>query len=63
MATATRIQILVEIVCISYTINTPGKIINPSILRPSMGKQQSRLKSNFAMSNSLEEWKLWIHTC
>ena len=38
MDVATRIQILAEAVYISYTANTLGKGMNPSILLPGMSK-------------------------
>ena len=38
MDTATRVQILDEADCISYSTNTLGKGMNPVILPPSMGK-------------------------
>ena len=36
--TATRVQILDEIDCISHSTNTLGKGMNPIILPPAMGK-------------------------
>ena len=38
MDTATRVQILDEADCISYTSNTIGKGMNPISLPPAMGK-------------------------
>ena len=38
MDTATRVQILDETDCISYSTNTLGKGMNPIILPPAMGK-------------------------
>ena len=38
MDTATRVQILDETDCISYSTNTLGKGGNPIILPPTMGK-------------------------
>ena len=38
MDTATRVQILDETDCISYSTNTIGKGMNPIILPPAMGK-------------------------
>ena len=38
MDTATQVQILDKIDCISYSINTLGKGMNPIILPPAMGK-------------------------
>ena len=45
MDTATRVQVLDEVVCISHNSNTHGKGINLPILPSAMGKQQSRLGS------------------
>ena len=38
MDTATRVQILEEADCISYSTNTLKKGMNPIILSPAMGK-------------------------
>ena len=38
MDTVTRVQILDETGCISHSINTLGKGMNPIILPPAMGK-------------------------
>ena len=38
MDTVTRVQTLDETDCISYSINTLGKGMNPIILPPAMGK-------------------------
>ena len=38
MNTATRVQILDEIDCISHSTNTLGKGMNPIILPPAVGK-------------------------
>ena len=38
MDTATRVQILDETDCISHSIDTLGKGMNPIILPPAMGK-------------------------
>ena len=38
MDTATRVQILDEIDCISHSTNTLGKGMNPIVLPPAMGK-------------------------
>ena len=36
--TTTRVQFLDETDCISHSTNTPGKVMNPIILPPAMGK-------------------------
>ena len=46
MDTATRVQILDEADCISQSINTLGKGMNPLIFHPAMGKYQGRLGSS-----------------
>ena len=33
-----RVQILDEVVCISHSVNIPGKGMNPTILTPCMDK-------------------------
>ena len=38
MNTTTRVQILVEAVCISHSANILAKSMNPIILPPAMGK-------------------------
>ena len=38
MHSATRVQILDETDCISHNTNTLGKVMNPIILPPAMGK-------------------------
>ena len=38
MDTVTQVQTLNEAFCISYSVNTFGKVINPTILPPAMHK-------------------------
>ena len=46
MDMGTRVQILDETDSISHSTNTLGKVMNPIILPPAMGKEYSRLGSS-----------------
>ena len=64
MELATRVQTLDEAVCLSHTVNTPGKGMNPIILLLVKVKSSGKLGSFTVVTmNSLGEEKLWIKTC
>ena len=46
MDTAIRVQFLDKTDCISHNTNTLGKVMNPIILPPAMGKLEDRLGSS-----------------
>ena len=63
MNTATRGQILNEVVCISHYTNTHGKSMNPTILFTVMGEIVGQAEIfNIVVATSLGERKLWIQT-
>ena len=64
MDTVTQVQILDETDCISHSINTLGKGMNPIILLPGMGKIVGQTGFfSLGEATSLGEGKLWIQTC
>ena len=69
MDTANWVQILNEAVCISQSVNTLRKDMNPIILTPTMelGLRNYLVKQtglfNFGIATGQGEGKLWIQTC
>ena len=55
----TRVQILDTAVCISHSVNTLGKSMNPTILPPAIGKIVGQTGFfNLGMATSLGEKKI-----
>ena len=64
MDTVTRVRILDKTICMSYSVNTIGKGMHPTILTPGMGNVVgSTGRFNLVMATHLGEGKLWIQTC
>ena len=53
MVMATRVQILEKTVCISYSPNTHGKGMNPTIPSPGMGKKN---RADWALQPWYANW-------